>query len=124
MAKIEATKKGADEALFLNEHGNVAEATTENIFVVKDGKVFTPPVEAGILEGVTRNTIMKIWKVEEKDLVLSDLTNADEIFLTGTGVETVPVLEVNSSKISDGEGPITKQIREKFNKLKMECESL
>lgn len=107
LAKQEAIRAGADEAIMLNEGGYITEATADNIFVVRGGEVATPPVHLGLLEGITRNIVMELARqmdlhAEERILVLHDVYNADEVFLTGTGAELVPVVEADGRKIGDG----------------------
>src|SRR5882762_11380515 len=97
MARIEANLAGADEALMLNDAGNVAECTADNVFIVKDGQIFTPPVSAGALRGITRSVVFEIAaelgvKVREADITRHDVFVADECFLTGTAAEIVPVV--------------------------------
>jgi branched-chain amino acid aminotransferase len=118
LAKVEALKAGYDEAIMLNTHGYVAECTGENIFVVKDGVVQTPPLSSGILEGVTRDSIMTIardlgYDVVERDIVRTDLYLADEAFLTGTAAEVVPIRSVDDREIGDP-GEITRKIQETY----------
>ncbi len=120
LAKVEAIKAGYDEAIMLNPHGFVAEASGENIFVVRDGELLTPPLSAGALTGLTRDSIMTIARdlgviVREVDLVRSDLYIADEVFVTGTAAECTPVREIDDRTIGAGEpGPLTKKIQEVF----------
>ena len=122
LAKIEASDAGASEAVMLNYEGYVAECTGDNIFIVKDGKVLTPPVSAGILEGITRDTVMALaaeqgLAVEESQLRPDDIYAADECFLTGTAAEVVPVTKVDDKVIGTGTpGPITKRLIESFHK--------
>lgn len=127
LAKIEAANANVPEAIMLNEEGFVAECTGDNIFIVKNGVLITPPKEAGILVGITRNEVIKIAKkngipFEEKLFSKMDLYVADEIFLTGTGAEVVPVTKVDKRTIGDGRpGKITKFILEEYRKItKME----
>lgn len=120
LAKVEAIKAGYDEAIMLNPQGYVAEATGENIFIVRDGEVVTPPLSAGALTGVTRDSVMKVASdlgitVREQDLVRTDLYLADEVFLTGTAAEVCPVRDIDDRTIGTGEpGPLTKKIQEIF----------
>lgn len=120
MAKVQAVKAGYDEAIMLNPQGYVAEATGENIFIVRDGVLLTPPASAGALIGLTRDSIMTIARdlgieVAEADLMRSDLYTADEVFLTGTAAEVVPVKEIDEREIGDGKpGPITRKLQETF----------
>jgi branched-chain amino acid aminotransferase len=120
LAKIEALDNDVPEAIMYNHMGYVAEATGDNVFMVRDGTVFTPPVEAGMLEGVTRGVVIKLAqkekiKVVETNLTRFDLYISDELFLTGTAAEVIGVVEVDGRKIGDGRpGPITKLLRKKF----------
>jgi len=123
LAKIEATRAGVPEAIMLNHLGDVAECTADNIFAVKHGCLRTPPGNAGILEGVTRNTVMELARaagieVQEVPLTRHDVYVADELFLTGTGAEVVPVVKVDGRTIGSGKpGPITRQLRERYHVL-------
>jgi branched-chain amino acid aminotransferase len=120
LAKMEAIKAGYDEAIMLNTLGFVAEATGENLFIVVDGELVTPPLSAGALTGVTRDSVMKIATdlgitVRERELVRTDLYLADELFVSGTAAEVCPVREVDDRVIGAGEpGAITKKIQEVF----------
>lgn len=124
LAKIEATESGADDALMLDRNGFVSEATTTNLFIVKDGEISTPPSSAGILPGVTRKRIMKLarelgYSVTERELTPYDVTNADEAFLTGTLGEIVPLVKVKGIEIGDGKpGQITHRIIEAFIRIR------
>src|ERR1022692_1608449 len=122
MAKIEALKAGYDEAVLLSPQGYVSECTGENIFVVKGGRIITPPVSAGALEGITQNSIMTIardldFDIEVGNLLRSDLYTAEEAFCSGTAAEIVPIQSVDDRVVgSDGRpGPITRRIQEGFN---------
>jgi branched-chain amino acid aminotransferase len=123
MGQIEATNAGAQEAFMLNAQGYVAECTGDNVFVVKNGQMFTPPISAGSLKGITRKIVMDLVKqsgreVVETDLSRYDLFVADEIFLTGTGAEVVPVAEVDGRKIGESiPGPVTKDVLARFRQL-------
>lgn len=117
-AKTEAIKNGFDEAILLNEAGYVAEACTENIFLVKHGLLLTPSVSENILPGITRGSVMEIAKRElgietvERRVERHELYTADECFLTGTAANVNPVVEVDRRPVGDGEiGPITEQLR-------------
>ncbi len=123
MAKIEAITAGVLEAVCMTREGYVAECTGDNIFIVKNGVIVTPPTFVGILVGITRNAIMEIardlgYEVKEEVFTRYDLYTADEVFLTGTAAEVVGVVEIDSRTIGDGKpGPITKKLREEFMKL-------
>lgn len=120
LAKIEANLCNVPEAIILTQDGYVTEGTGENVFIVKKGKLFTPPVHIGILEGITRNTVMKLAEeegivVQEKLFTRFDLFTADECFLTGTAAEIMPVVKVDGRTIGDGKpGPITRTLMKKF----------
>lgn len=124
LAKLEALDYGADDALLLNRNGFVSEATTTNLFIVKDEEIFTPPSSAGILPGVTRKRTIKLardlgYRVITKELTPYDVTNADEAFLTGTLAEIVPLVKVRGIEVGDGKpGPITRRIMEAFVKIR------
>ena len=116
LAKVEALKAGYDEAILLNTHGQVAECTGENLFVVKNGVLVTPPLSSGALEGITRDSVMTIAsdldvEVREENLLRTDLYLADEAFLTGTAAEIVPMRSVDDREIGEP-GPITRKIQE------------
>jgi branched-chain amino acid aminotransferase len=118
MAKIEAVRAGYDEAIMLNPQGFVSEATGENVFVVLDGELLTPPAVAGSLQGITRDSVMRIaadlgMPVTERHLMRADLYVAEEIFCTGTAAEVTPVREVDERVIGDP-GPITVAIQQKY----------
>lgn len=118
LAKVEAIKGGYDEAIMLNAQGFVAECTGENIFIVKNGTIITPPLSSGILEGITRDSIMVIardlgYDVVEHDLVRTDIYLADEAFLTGTAAEVVPIRSVDDREIGEP-GEITRKIQETY----------
>lgn len=123
LAKIEGIKAGCIETLMLNYEGKVAECTGDNIFIVSNGELLTPPLQAGVLEGVTRNLVMGLARdagvtVREADLVLDDVYAADECFLTGTAAEVIPVISVDQKTIGTGKpGPLTKQLLEAFHSL-------
>jgi branched-chain amino acid aminotransferase len=123
LAKLQANAVGADDAIFLDLNGFVAEATTENIFVIKKGQIFTPDVVAA-LEGITRATVMEEaaklgHPVIVKNITYHELYTADEIFLTGTSAEIVPVKEIDGRIIGDGKvGPITAQLMQAYRKLR------
>jgi branched-chain amino acid aminotransferase len=123
MAKIEANLAGVPEAIMLNIDNYVCECTGDNIFIVKDGKLITPPTHSGILIGITRNAIIELAqemgiKVVEQIFTRHELFNADECFLTGTAAEAIPVVNVDGRPIADGKpGIITKTIIKKFRQL-------
>jgi len=120
LAKLEATDAGADDALMLDRSGFVSEATTTNLFIVKNRELFTPTTAAGILPGVTRKRVLRLarelgYNTYEKGLTPYEVTNADEAFLTGTLGEIVPLVKVRGIEIGDGKpGPIAKSIIEAF----------
>lgn len=119
MAKIEAIKAGYDEAILLSPQGYVSECTGENIFVVKDGVIHTPPVSAGALEGITQDSVRTIARdlgieYRESNLVRTDLYTAEEGFLSGTAAEVVPIFSVDDREIGRP-GPITRKIQEVFH---------
>jgi branched-chain amino acid aminotransferase len=123
MAKIEANMSGADEAICLTPNGCVAEGVGENIFLVKDGKIYTPPTSTGALSGITSKVVINLAKKLGYSLTISNLTmfqlfNADELFFTGTAAEIVPIREVNWRQIGNGEGgPITLKLAAEFKKV-------
>jgi branched-chain amino acid aminotransferase len=121
MAKVEALKAGYDEAILLSPQGYVSECTGENLFIVKGGRLVTPPVSAGALEGITQSSVVSIardfgFDVEVGNILRSDLYTAEEAFLTGTAAEVVPIRSVDDRLVgADGEpGPITRKIQETF----------
>lgn len=120
LVKIASTQAGADEALILNREGYVTEGSADNIFIVKDGNIYTPPVYLGALNGITRQAIISIAKqldmpLEEKTFTLHDVYNADEVFLTGTAAEVIPVISVDGRQIGDGKpGEITNILLKHF----------
>jgi branched-chain amino acid aminotransferase len=123
MAKLEGLQAGCVEALMLNHKGEVAECTGDNIFVVRSGRLLTPPPDAGILEGITRNAVMELAvaagiECREATLVRHDLYTADECFLTGTAAEVIPVVEIDGRKIGAGvPGPVTGRLTRDFHAL-------
>jgi branched-chain amino acid aminotransferase len=123
LAKIEANAAGVDEAICLDKNGFVCEGTGENIFMVKEGKIATPPISTGALAGVTRERVMKMAEdlgkiVMERNITPNELFNADEVFFTGTAAEVVPVTEINRRIIGDGKpGPVTKRLMEEFDRI-------
>jgi branched-chain amino acid aminotransferase len=126
LAKIEAIRAGCLEALMLNHKGEVAECTGDNVFIVKKGVLKTPPADAGILEGVTRNVVLDLAKklgipTVEATMTRHDIYAADECFLTGSAAEVIAVTECDERVIGSGrQGPVTKQLRDAFIKLTRE----
>jgi branched-chain amino acid aminotransferase len=120
LAKIESIKSGYDEAILLDDQGHICEGTGENVFVVKDGVICTPPQTAGILDGINRKSCIQIardlgYELIERDVARSELPLADEVFLTGTACELTPLREIDDHPIGQGEpGPITRQIQQLF----------
>lgn len=123
MAKIEANISGVDEAICLDKNGCVCEGVGENVFIVKKGKIFTPPSSVGALPGITAVTVVELaqklgYEVTETNVTPNQLFNADEVFFTGTAVEVAPIREVNKRQIGSGApGPVTKKIMEEFQKI-------
>ena len=123
LANIEGKQAGAGEALMLNAEGYVVECSGDNIFFVKDGTVVTPPTHIGILEGVTRNTVIDLARnlglvVEEKIFTRHDLYTADECFLTGTAAEVIPVVKIDRRVIGNGSpGVVTRKLIEEFHHI-------
>jgi branched-chain amino acid aminotransferase len=121
VAKLEAVHRGFDEALMLNADGEVAEGTGENIFMVKKGVLYTPPLSSGILEGITRDSVSTIarnlgYDIVEKSMTRSELYLADEVFMTGTAAEITPISYIDDISIGSGKaGPITKQLQQTFS---------
>ncbi len=120
LAKVEALKAGYDEAVLLSPQGYVSECTGENLFVVKAGRIVTPPVSAGALAGITQASVTTIardlgYPVEAANLLRTDLYLADEVFLSGTAAEVVPIRSVDDRVVADGRpGPVTRQVQEVF----------
>ncbi|MGE0535898.1 MAG: branched-chain-amino-acid transaminase [Pirellulales bacterium] len=123
LAKIEGLQAGCIEALMLNTKGEVAECTGDNIFLVRGGALLTPPLDAGILEGITRDAVIELAResgveVREMPLTRHDVYVAEECFLTGTAAEVIPVVKVDGRAIGSGTpGPVTRDLRERFHKL-------
>ncbi|MHC4201561.1 MAG: branched-chain-amino-acid transaminase [Planctomycetota bacterium] len=123
LAKIEGIRAGVMEVLMLNDQGRVAECTGDNVFRVAGRTIETPPADAGILEGVTRNAVMELareagFAVRERDLTLYDLYVAEEVFLTGTAAEIIAVTKIDGRAIGGGKpGPVTGDLRSRFRKL-------
>ena len=121
LAKIETHKAGYDEAILLDEHGMVCEGSGENIFVVRDGVIVTPPQTASILDGISRKSIITIahdlgYQVIERDIGRAELYLADEVFMSGTAAELVPVREIDDHPVGAGEpGPVTKAIQTTYD---------
>jgi branched-chain amino acid aminotransferase len=123
LAKIEGTNAGCLEALMLNHKGEVAECTGDNIFLVRRGEVHTPSIDAGILEGITRDAVIELaqsagLRVVERAMDRHDVYTADECFLTGTAAEVIPVVECDARPIGTGKpGPITQELHRKFHAM-------
>jgi len=123
LAKIESQQAGAGEGLLLNEQGYVAECTGDNVFIVKKGAVFTPPISSGALAGVTRAVVFEMAaelgiRISEPEMTRYDFYTADESFLTGTAAEVIPVVSLDSRAIGDGlPGPVTKRLIARFREL-------
>ena len=123
LAKIEGVDAGTVEALMLNHKGEVAECTGDNIFIVHDGLIRTPPTDAGILEGITRNTVINLAVESGREVCQTPMTRhdifvADECFLTGTAAEVIAVVSLDGRQIGDGHpGPVTRDLRSRFQSL-------
>jgi branched-chain amino acid aminotransferase len=123
LAKIEGLKAGCIEALMLNHKGEISECTADNIFLVKRKTLLTPPPDAGILDGITRNAVIELARdndlpVREISLTRHDVYVADECFMTGTAAEIVPVVRVDDRAIGSGQpGPITRELQQRFQEL-------
>jgi branched-chain amino acid aminotransferase len=118
LAKVETAKAGYDEAIMLDDHGNVSEGSGENVFVVRDGHIVTPPASASILDGITARSVVQIaadlgFEVEYRDVARGELYQADEVFLTGTAAEIVPVREVDDHPLGPP-GELTQAIQTRF----------
>jgi branched-chain amino acid aminotransferase len=118
LAKVESAKAGYDEAILLDQHGNVSEGSGENIFVVREGQISTPPAAASILEGITSRSVRQIaadlgFQVVERDISRGELYLADEVFLTGTAAEVVPVREIDDHRLGPP-GELTQAIQKRF----------
>ena len=118
LAKVEVLKAGYDEAILLNEHGRDAEGSGENVFVVRDGVLVTPPISEGVLQGITRDSVILFAQdldipFTEQPLLRQDLYTADEAFYTGTAAEVVPIRQIDEREIGPP-GPITKQLQDIF----------
>jgi branched-chain amino acid aminotransferase len=123
LALVEARNKGFDEAILMDANGYIAEGSGENVFVVRKGKIYTPPTYASILEGITRDTVIKLatdegMYVEERPIAREEVYIADEVFLVGTAAEITPVVEIDGRTIGDGKpGPVTKKLAELYAKV-------
>ncbi len=120
LAKVESLKAGYDEAIMLNEAGFVTDGSGENVFIVRDGVLTTPSIQAGCLDGITRHCVITIsrdlgYEVREENLVRTDLYNADEVFFSGTAAEITPIREVDDRVVGEGHrGPVTKELQGAF----------
>ena len=120
LAKVESLKAGYDEAIMLNEAGQITDGSGENVFVVREGVLSTPPISAGCLDGVTRGVVITLardlgYTVKEEPLVRTDLYNADECFFTGTAAEITPIREVDDRVVGEGHrGPVSKELQGAF----------
>ena len=127
LAKIEGLRAGCIEALMLNSKGEVAECTGDNIFLVRRKELLTPPIDAGILEGVTREAVIEAARkagmtVREIALTRHDVYVADEVFLTGTAAEVIPVVNIDNRQIGNGEpGPVTRDLMQRFKHMTRGC---
>ena len=125
LARVEALKEGYDEAIMLNNQGKIAEGSAENIFILKNDKIITPPLTAGVLEGITRDSVIQIiefngGEIIEADLDREDLYVADEVFMTGTAAEVKSVTEIDKTVIGNGKpGKITKALQKSFIEVTM-----
>ncbi len=125
LARVEALEDGYDEAIMLNTQGKISEGSAENIFIVKDAQIITPPLTAGILEGITRDSVIQVIEehggyVVEKDLDREDLYSADEVFMTGTAAEVKSVNQIDRVIIGDGKvGKVTKALQKSFDTVVM-----
>ena len=125
IATQEAKRGGFDEAILLDQNGNVSEAPGENIFIIREGKMSTPPISSSALEGITRDAIIKVGKdldieVEEREISRSELSISDEIFLTGTAAEITPITSIDGKKLGNGLlGDITKKMMQEYSDIVM-----
>ena len=125
LARMEALKGGFDEAIMLNHKGKVAEGSAENIFVVKNGLIKTPPLDADVLKGITRDSVIELikkdgMKIVEKNITVKELLAADEVFMTGTAAEVKSVTKINKNAIGNGKpGNITKDVQKSFMEIVM-----
>lgn len=121
LARNEANAAGAEEAILLNDRGRVAEGSADNVFIVRGGKIFTPPTSEGALDGITRAVVLELAekcniKIEETPLTTFDLTTSDECFLTGTGAELIPVRQIGETELTAAR-PVFDEIRSAFRDL-------
>jgi len=120
LAKIESHKAGYEEGILLDQHGFVSEGTGENIYIVRDGVVYTPPQTAGILDGINRKSVIQIaadegYQLVERDIARAEMYLADEVFMTGTAAELTPIREIDDHVVGDGKrGPVTTQLQRVF----------
>jgi len=125
IATQEAKRNGFDEAILLDHDGNVSEAPGENIFIVREGRIITPPLSSSALEGITRDAVIKIGKdldiqVSENNITRSELLMSDEVFLTGTAAEITPIIEIDGKKIGNGKpGSVTKKMMDEYTDIVM-----
>jgi len=123
IARVEAAENGYDEALLLNQRGFVAEGTGENVFIVKNGVIYTPPLSAGILEGITRDSVCTLalddgLKLQERDILRGELYRCDEAFFAGTAVGVSPIVSIDKRVVGEGHlGPVTRRIRDLYSKV-------
>jgi branched-chain amino acid aminotransferase len=123
LAKVEAIDAGCHEAIMLNLEGNVCECTGDNIFIIRNGKVYTPPTESGILEGITRRFVMDLCRdlevpCEFRNMRPEEVKSADEVFLTGSAAEIIAVTQIDDIRVgTGGEGPVTRRLREQFRRV-------
>jgi branched-chain amino acid aminotransferase len=123
LAKVEAVKNGFDEAIFLDHNGYVSEGSGENLFIIKNNVVYTPPVYSSILVGITRDTVMNLCKkmkmtLVERPITRTELINADEAFFSGTAAEITPIVEIDHHKIGEGKiGNVTEHLMKKFKEI-------
>ncbi|WP_082234415.1 branched-chain-amino-acid transaminase [Halobacillus massiliensis] len=123
LVKLEANQAGVDEALMLNDQGYVTEGSADNIFIVKNGTIYTPPVYLGALEGITRNAIIDLaqehgYEVKQEPFTRHDVYVADEVFLTGTAAEVIAAVEVDQRQVGDGKpGAVTNHLLSEFRKI-------
>jgi len=121
LAKVESVKAGYEEAILLDDHGHVCEGTGENVYIVRDGEIATPGQHNSILDGITRRAIMQIcgdlgYKVVERDVARAEMYLADEVFLSGTAAELVPVREIDSHRVGTGQpGEVTRVLQKEFD---------